>query len=169
MGDYILFPNTVLLILVITISYQFIMNDVKVRKYYKNHDEEVLPKKRSKRLSSSNPLMKEDKDYRPPHNPQTRSRLPKRPKFSIPRPAQKNLRDPFMVLDDDMVFMIIDQLSSRETEILRRVSKFWKANSEVHCGRNALQKFFPQAASNAGEHLSRAEENLRFRRHCKCV
>lgn len=146
------------------------MDGAKARKYVKNHDdEEAPPQKRSKRFSSSNPQLKEDKDYRPSHNPQTRSRLPKGPKILIPRPAKKNLRDPFMVLDDDMIFIIIDQLSSRETEILRRVSKFWKANSEVHCGRNALQKFFPLAASNAGEHLSRVEENLRFRRHCKCV
>lgn len=108
----------------------------------------------------------DEKDYRPRYQRAWPSKTPK--KVIVPRPAKnkKNLRDPFNVLDDDTVFLIISHLSATETEILRRVSKLWKASSEAHCGRNALQKHFPLAAARIQGYGSREEENLRFRRHC---
>lgn len=132
-------------------------------------NENALSRKRPKRLSFEDSFLKEDKDYIPPHGSKIRSSQPKQRNKLVTRPAKRNMRDPFMVLNDDLVFLVIDQISAKDTEILRRVSKLWKACSEVHCGRNALQKHFPIAALRAGGILSREEENIRFRRYCKCV
>lgn len=124
-----------------------------------------IRKRKLKRSSLDYASPTDEKDYRPGHG---QSRALKKPKkVIVPRSAKgnENLRDPFDVLDDDAVFLIIDQLSARDTETLRRVSKLWKASSEAHCGRNALLKHFPQAAAKLEGHGSREEENLRFRRH----
>lgn len=123
-------------------------------------------KRKLKRSSLDYASPRDEKDYRPGHG---QSRALKKPKkVIVPRSAKgkENLRDPFDVLDDDAVFLIIDQLSARDTEILRRVSKLWKASSEAHCGRNALLKHFPLAAAKLEGYGSREEENLHFRRQC---
>ena len=123
-------------------------------------------RRKPKRSSLDYTSPKDEKEYRPKHR---QIQAPKKPpKVVVPRPTKKNqnLHDPLNVLDDDIVFLIIDQLSARDTEILRRVSKLWKATSEAHCGRNALQKHFPLAAAKIEGYGSREEENLRFRRHC---
>lgn len=111
---------------------------------------------------------RDEKDYRPAYDQNRPPKKPKKASVIVPRPNKENqnLRDPFNVLDDDAVFLIVEQLSARETEILRRVSKLWKASSEAHCGRNALKKHFPLAAAKVEGCGSRKEENLRFRRHC---
>lgn len=110
----------------------------------------------------------DEKDYRPGHGQSQSSRKPKKPSVIVPRPSKENENpaDPFNVLDDDAVYLIIAQLSAEETETLRRVSKLWKASSEAHCGRNALKKHFPLAAGKIEGHGSREQENLHFRRHC---
>ena len=84
----------------------------------------------------------------------------------VPRSAKKNRRDPFHVLNDDEVRLIITLLPARDTETLRRVSKLWKASSESHCGKSALLKHFPWAASKVDKFVSREEANLQFRRYC---
>lgn len=125
-------------------------------------------KKKVRRSTVDYASRTDEKGYRPAHGQSCPSKKPKKTSVIVPRPDSetKNLRDPFSVLDDDAVFLIIDQVSPRDTETLRRVSKLWKASSEAHCGRNALMKHFPLAAANLEERGSRAEENLRFRRHC---
>lgn len=84
----------------------------------------------------------------------------------VPRSAENNRRDPFYVLNDE-VRLIISLLPARDTETLRRVSKLWKASSEFHCGKSALLKHFPWAASKVDEFGSREEANLLFRRYCR--
>ena len=87
----------------------------------------------------------------------------------FPKLAKKNRRDPFHVLNDDEVYQIIAQLPVRETETLRRVSKLWKAASENHCGKHALLKHFPWAASKVEKSMSREDSNLQFRRYCTLI
>lgn len=125
-------------------------------------------KKKLKRSTFDYASITDEKDYRPAHGENCPSKKPKKTSVIVPRPDTEieNLRDPFNVLDDDAVFLIIDQVSARDTETLRRVSKLWKASSEAHCGRNASKKHFPLAAAKLEGRGSRAEENLRFRRQC---
>lgn len=82
-----------------------------------------------------------------------------------------NQSDPLNVFDADIVRIIITKLDAADTETLRRVSKLWKAISEFYCGRTFLRQHFPEAAASLGENeiWSVEEENLRFRRHCKCL
>lgn len=126
-------------------------------------------KRKLKRTSLEYGSEKDGKDYRPHHRADAgdASIKFKKPRNIIPRPDKRNLRDPFHILDDDVVYLIVDQLSVKDTEMLRRVSKLWKASSEAHCGRNALQKHFPTVAAKLGKPGPREEENLRFRRCCK--
>ena len=85
----------------------------------------------------------------------------------VPRPRYRNRRDPFHTLNDDGVNMIIALLPARDTEILRRVSKLWKASSEYHCGKSALLRFFPWAAAKANKCETEETANLLFRRCCR--
>lgn len=126
-------------------------------------------KLKPKRSSLDYASLKDEKDYRPPDSHYVSSREPKPTSVMVPRPDRKkrNRRDPFDVLVDDAVHLVISHVSARDTETLRRVSKLWKASSEAHCGRNALQKHFPLAAAKTKGCGSRLEENLLFRRHCK--
>lgn len=120
-------------------------------------------KRKRKRSSLDYASPTDEKDYRPA-NSQTCPAKKLKKAVIVPR-QNENRRDPFNVLDDDAVFLVIEQLSARETEILRRVSRLWKASSEAHCGRNALKKHFPLAAAKRQGCGSRVEENLHFRRH----
>lgn len=95
------------------------------------------------------------------HEPKPKSTVRK-----VPRSAKANGRDPFHVLNDDEVGLIITLLSARDTETLRRVSKLWKTSSEYHCGKRALLEHFPWAASKVNKFASREEANLQFRRYC---
>ncbi len=85
------------------------------------------------------------------------------------QPGAQNLRDPFDILDDDIVRIIVNNLAAVDTENLRRVSKSWKAVSEALCGWEFFKRHFPEEAARIDEddHGSAAEENLRFRRYCK--
>ena len=81
-------------------------------------------------------------------------------------PANPNGRDPFQHLNDDEIQQIIGYLQPKDTEILRRVSKFWKATSEFHCGKSVLLQHLPWAASHDLDSWSNGEINLYYRRHC---
>jgi hypothetical protein len=87
----------------------------------------------------------------------------------VGQPGAPNPRDPFDILDDDIVHIIINNLTAVDSEKLRRVSKLWKASSEGHCGWDFFRLHFPEEAANIDEddHGSIEEENLRFRRYCK--
>ena len=80
------------------------------------------------------------------------------------RSKLQSLRDPFHVLGDHEVELIISHLDAKDTETLRRVSTLWKASSEYHCGRNILLQHFPEMESKARNCESREEMNLLFRR-----
>lgn len=90
---------------------------------------------------------------------------------AVSAPQPFNPSDPFDVFDADIVRIIITELDATDTETLRRVSKLWKAISEFYCGRTFLRQHFPEAAGSLSENVigSVEEENLRFRRHCKCL
>lgn len=125
------------------------------------------PSKRSKK--SSDPAFDDDDDeYIPSIPPMPPQIVGDRQSSNEGRATMTNRRDPFDMLDDGIVHMIISQLSACETEVLRRVSKLWKVSSESHCGRSALLQHFPDAGVNLAGPGSVEEENLRFRRYCKC-
>ena len=89
----------------------------------------------------------------------------------VAAPQPFNPSDPFDFFGADIVRIIITELDATDTETLRRVSKSWKAISEFYCGRTFLRQHFPEAAASLSENEigSVEEENLRFRRHCKCL
>ena len=73
--------------------------------------------------------------------------------------------DPFLVLPDNVVALIVHELSAVDTENLRRVSKTWKATSEFFNANQALGTHFPKLKTKV---LRTPEEsNLEFRRLCK--
>ena len=74
-------------------------------------------------------------------------------------------KDPMQVLNDDMIATIIYLLAPADTEIMRRVSKLWKATSEHHCGNGLLLRHFPSATYDNS--LSREQANLAYRRRSK--
>jgi hypothetical protein len=125
------------------------------------------PSKRSKK--SSDPAFEHDDDdeYIPSIPPLPPCVVGERRPSDGRGPTMTNQRDPFDMLDDGIIHMIICQLSACETEVLRRVSRLWKASSQAHCGRSALLQHFPEAATNLEGQGSIEEENLRFRRYCK--
>ncbi|KAL8828352.1 MAG: hypothetical protein Q9191_002634 [Dirinaria sp. TL-2023a] len=107
----------------------------------------------------------EDYGFRPPpglrdhmSGPVSRSAKKTSPRKLI-RGASRNERDPFQYLNDDEIVQIIGHLSSRDTETMRRVSKFWKATSE-----RVLLRFFPEADACDLDTLSSEETNLYYRR-----
>ena len=77
--------------------------------------------------------------------------------------------DPFMKLGDAEVYLVLSYLNAKETEPLRRVSKFWKTTSEFHLTRKALLSRFPWAASRADQCENREESSLLFRRCCEYI
>ena len=96
--------------------------------------------------------MVEDTPYKPPPDPENRPAAQKaaglvHKRRAVPRPKKKNLRDPFHILNDDDVYLIMTHLPARDTETLRRVSKLWKASSEFHCGKSALREHFPRCVN----------------------
>ena len=75
--------------------------------------------------------------------------------------------DPFKTLVPAVVGMIISQLSSCDTESLRRVSKHWKACSEEHNTGMALVRHFGHVGETLPDPRNPEEVNLAFRRRCK--
>lgn len=88
---------------------------------------------------------------------------------AVSAPQTINPSDPFDFFHGDIAYRIISELDAADTELLRRVSKLWKATSEFCCRRTLLSQHFPEAAASLSENEmgSDEEENLRFRRHCK--
>ena len=80
---------------------------------------------------------------------------------------EPSLQDPFYVLGDHEVRKIITLLEARDTEILRRVSRLWKASAEYHCAKSLLLQNFPWMATKLSQSATRDEWNLLFRRCCK--
>lgn len=77
--------------------------------------------------------------------------------------TNKNGRDPFVVLDDDVVHQIINYLSAADTEYIRRVSRLWKLCSEIHCGISALKRHFASWTTWPVS-ISPDDANLHYRR-----
>ena len=73
--------------------------------------------------------------------------------------------DPFKYLGDDEIYIIISNLSAKDTETLRRVSQLWKATSEYHCSQSILTLKLPWASTQSLVELSKSDTNLRYRRH----
>ena len=130
-------------------------------------------KKRKRNTASDQAFLVDDFSYTPPSSSlniayfyKNRPRISRKPiPRKVPRAAKRNLRDPFRALNDDEAYQIINLLDARDTENLRRVSKLWKASSELHCGRKALLKHFPWAASKVDKFKTQEEINLQFRRY----
>ena len=81
------------------------------------------------------------------------------------RPKARNAKDPFEWLGDDEVAIIMSWLPAATTEILRRVSKLWKATSEYHNGNEALRRYYSHIEKGTSRrYASRQEANLGFRR-----
>lgn len=73
--------------------------------------------------------------------------------------------DPFRVLPDNVVGLIVQELPAVDTETIRRVSKTWKATSEFFNANLALRTHFPMATTK--RLVAPNEPNLEFRRLCK--
>ncbi len=73
--------------------------------------------------------------------------------------------DPFRVLPDNVVGLIVQELPAVDTETIRRVSKTWKATSEFFNANLALRTHFPMATTKML--VAPNEPNLEFRRLCK--
>lgn len=132
------------------------------------------PASLKKKAKTASPLERaflvDDHVYRPPPSlrllsAQGELATPRRRRVVIlPRPASSNGRDPFQHLGDDEVFLIISLLPRKESETIRRVSKFWKATSEYHCGKGILLQNLPWAATQDLDDLPKEAVNLRYRR-----
>ena len=86
----------------------------------------------------------------------------------VRRPKNKNAKDPFEYLADDVVGIIVSFLPVQVTEVLRRVSKFWKATSEYHNDSRAIRRHFGYLGEGSKSFDSREEANLHFRRLRAC-
>ncbi|MCJ1483672.1 hypothetical protein MMC06_003840 [Schaereria dolodes] len=112
-------------------------------------------------------LTPEGKDSEDSDEYSTRYKLtrgPRMPKFKVSSSVNRNARDPFQCLDDNVVGTIISFLPASDTEILRRVSKVWKSTSEFHCGNEAIHRHFAHVGETRSEYRTRKEANLYFRR-----
>lgn len=125
---------------------------------------------RKKKKKSCQPLenafLCEDSGYRPPYSLREHE-TPRPARISLkqlPRPKNPNGRDPFQHLGDDVVHLIIANLAAKDTETIRRVSQFWKATSEYHCGKATMIQHLPWAASQDLLGLDKEEINLQYRR-----
>lgn len=130
-------------------------------------------KKQRTNVALAQAFVHEDYGFRPPpglrdhmSGPVPRSAKKTSPRKLI-RPANRNGRDPFQHLNDDVIRPIICYLNPKDTETMRRVSKFWKATSEHYCGKSMLLRYFPWAATCDIDTLSSEEINLYYRRQCK--
>ena len=89
------------------------------------------------------------------------------PKSTIERPANLYSKDPFEYLGDDEIGLVISFLPAPDTETLRRVSRLWKASSELHNSGVALQRHFGHFGETADCYPTRESANLAFRRRRK--
>ena len=139
------------------------------------------PKRKKTKRSSIQDCIERDSPYRAPHNrhltPEEsdsdvagslrrnqKHRKPNLKKSAVQRPRNKNAKDPFDCLNDDVVGIIISLLPVQATETLRRVSKLWKATSEYHNDTQAIRRHFSHIGEGLKSFASREEVNLHFRR-----
>ena len=80
--------------------------------------------------------------------------------------STRNKRDPLEYLGGDEVALIISFLTPTETEVVRRVSRLWKAASECHNTGEALRRHYGNFGNMTDGPLDRRAANLRFRRRC---
>ena len=78
--------------------------------------------------------------------------------------SPEKVKDPLAYLNDDVVDIIFSFLPANTTEILRRVSKLWKAASERLNGARAFLAHFPNYKVDIEGIDDPVEANLRFRR-----
>ncbi len=123
---------------------------------------------RKKKKKSNVPLeqafLGEDSGYIPPYDLREHEAPPRLRMKQLPRPKNPNGRDPFQHLGDDVVHLIITNLGPKDTETIRRVSRFWKATSEYHCGKATLIQHLPWAACQDLLGSTKEDINLQYRR-----
>ena len=95
------------------------------------------------------------------------------------RRCRQHRRDPFQILNYDIIVLLLPYLQPVDFIRLRRTSKLWKAVIELHIGRAYLAKEFPSSpippAIKIDDGLSKEEAeaeyqlvcHLEFRRVCK--
>jgi len=111
-----------------------------------------------------NAFLREDSGYLPPYGLREHEAPARLATKQLPRPKNPNGRDPFQHLGDDVVHLIIINLAAKDTEMIRRVSQFWKATSEYHCGKATVIQHLPWAASQDLLGLTKEDINLQYRR-----
>lgn len=123
---------------------------------------------RKKKKKSCYPLekafLREDSGYLPPYGLREHEAPARLALKQLPRPKNPNGRDPFQHLGDDVVHLIVTNLAAKDTETIRRVSHFWKATSEYHCGKATVIQHLPWAASQDLLGLTKEDINLQYRR-----
>ena len=80
--------------------------------------------------------------------------------------STQSKHDPLEYLGGDEVALIISFLTPIETEVIRRVSRPWKAASECHNTGEALRRHYGNFGETTDGLLDRGAANLRFRRRC---
>lgn len=121
-------------------------------------------KKKNPCLSLEKAFLCEDSGFRPPYSLREHEAPTRRVWKQLPRPKNLNGRDPFQYIGDDVVYLIITNLAAKDTETIRRVSHFWKATSEFHCGKATVIQHLPWAASQDLLELPKEDINLQYRR-----
>ena len=112
----------------------------------------------------------EDSSYVPPKSMVSKSDKQKyRSKCKSSGSPSTCARDPFQYLDDVVISCIIEHLSLKDTETIRRVSKYWKATSEFCCGRSLFQQHFSHPEPMVDRCTTREASNLLFRRTRKYI
>lgn len=139
------------------------------------------PKRKKIKRSSMQDYAVVDRPYRAPHNrhftpeesgsdnshPLRRKQKhgePNSKRSAVRRPKNKNAKDPFDCLVDDVVGIIVSLLPVQATETLRRVSRLWKATSEYHNDIRAIRRHFNYLGEGLKSFDSKEEANLHFRR-----
>jgi len=121
-------------------------------------------KKKKSCYPLENAFLREDSGYLPPYGLREHEAPARLTLKQLPRPKNPNGRDPFQHLGDDVVHLIITNLAAKDTETIRRVSQFWKATSEYHCGKATVTQHLPWAASQDLLGLTKEDINLQYRR-----
>ena len=121
-------------------------------------------KKKKSCYPLENAFLREDSGYLPPYGLREHEAPARLATKQLPRPKNPNGRDPFQHLGDDVVHLIIINLAAKDTEMIRRVSQFWKATSEYHCGKATVIQHLPWAASQDLLGLTKEDINLQYRR-----
>lgn len=135
-----------------------------------NQQPSSVRKRRHTRVPLDQAFLSEDHPFRGPpgcpNRPNPLASVSQRPTKKQLRPANPNGRDPFQHLNDDEIHQVVSYLDPKDTESMRRVSKFWKITSEYYCTKSVLKQCLPWTATQDLESLPSAFMNLYYRRHC---